>query len=62
MLRVNRKTWIALEWKLADMWVGLFWQRKPANYHIIDGRVREDLHVWVCLVPCLPIHIVRAIV
>jgi hypothetical protein len=59
---MNSRTWIALEFKLADFWVGLFWQTKPANYHTIDGRVSAELHVYICLVPCLPVHVVRAIV
>jgi len=33
---------IALEWKLADLWVGLFFTRTEA---------------WLCLLPCLPIHV-----
>ncbi len=35
-----------IEFKLADMWIGVYWARK-------DGY----LDVWVCLLPCLPIHI-----
>ena len=42
---------IALEYKLADMWVGLFWQRK-------DTDVRRSLHIWLCVVPCLPLHLI----
>lgn len=37
---------IRLEFKLADLWIGAFWQRR------IDG-----LHIWICFLPCLPIHI-----
>ena len=42
-----RQHQIALEYKLADMWVGMFWQRKE-----------EALHIWLCIVPCLPIHLI----
>jgi hypothetical protein len=37
---------VALEWKIQDLWVGLYWRR---HGHEID--------VWICVVPCLPIHI-----
>jgi hypothetical protein len=37
---------VALEWKLADLWIGAFWKR--GEY---------ELDIWVCLLPCLPIHI-----
>ncbi len=35
---------ISLEWKLADLWVGLFFTRTEA---------------WLCLLPCLPIHVAK---
>ena len=31
--------------KLPDLWVGAFWDRRPDGFHL-----------WICLVPCLPIH------
>lgn len=37
-----------LEFKLADCWVGVFWQRKA-----------DELHIWICLIPCFPIHLIR---
>lgn len=36
---------IQLEWKLADCWIGVFWKRD-----------KHTLHIWVCIVPCLPLH------
>lgn len=38
---------IRLEVKLADCWIGAYWRR--------DGYA---LHVWLCLVPCVPLHII----
>lgn len=38
---------LALEFKLADFWVGAYWAK--------DGRVR-DFDLWICLIPCFPIH------
>ena len=32
-----------LEFKLQDMWIGAFW--KPG-------------HLWVCILPCLPLHFI----
>jgi hypothetical protein len=36
---------LQLEWKPQDLWIGAFWKR--------DGN-RFDL--WVCILPCLPVH------
>lgn len=36
----------ALEWKLQDFWIGAFWKRQG---NCID--------LWVCLLPCVPLHI-----
>jgi hypothetical protein len=35
-----------LEFKLADFWVGVFWK-----------TVGHCLDVWICVVPCLPLHL-----
>jgi hypothetical protein len=37
---------IALEWKPADLWVGLY-----------TAQQKGRRHVWVCILPCLPIHV-----
>ena len=37
---------ITLEYKIQDFWIGLFWQTKAGK-----------LHIYVCLIPCFPIHI-----
>lgn len=37
-----------------DMWVGVFWRHSDA---ITDsGPIRAFTDVWVCLLPCFPIH------
>lgn len=43
--QMSRRVHLALELKPADFWVGIF----PA----IKGDV---LHVWVIVLPCLPLH------
>lgn len=49
-----------------DLWVGVCWQR---SRQILADRDRlrevglwqeERLDVWICLVPCLPIHFVAS--
>jgi hypothetical protein len=42
---------VRLEWKLADLWVGAFWS--------FDKATGGD--VWICLLPCLPIHIITGL-
>lgn len=36
---------IHVEWKVEDLWIGAFWKR--------SGNV---LHLWICVLPCIPIH------
>ena len=45
----GKRSWrVRLEFKLEDFWVGVFWR---------GTRMPEMTDVWVCLIPCLPIHI-----
>lgn len=56
-----------LEFKREDMWIGLFWRRTRElvpDYHPTGAapmfrEVTHTLDVWVCLIPCFPLHITR---
>ena len=39
---------ITVEFKIEDFWIGAYW-RYDASYRMC--------HLWVCLIPCVPIHI-----
>jgi len=39
---------IRLEFKKEDCWIGLYWKKSNSR-----------LDIWVCLIPCFPIHIVK---
>ena len=60
MLRLIRNNWIALECHPANCWVGAYWEWKQTHYSTGKGVVTAELHVWVCLVPCFPLHFIRA--
>lgn len=44
-IRPTKRLAISLEWKLQDFWIGAFWKR---GY--------EQFDLWICIIPCLPIH------
>ena len=59
---------IRLEFKLPDMWIGIFWKKNlgPDGYRwkLVDmntptceEKYETMWDLWICLVPCLPIHI-----
>lgn len=41
-----------LEWKLADMWIGVFWRSE-----LLTASLKMHTDVWVCIVPCVPLHL-----
>lgn len=43
--KLSRRWRVRLEWKLADCWIGIYWADHGG---FVD--------VWVCLLPCLPLH------
>lgn len=48
---------LRVEFKVQDLWIGLFWQTKP-----VDGVHRYRTDWWLCLLPCIPIHFWRVYV
>ncbi len=48
-------TRIRFEWKIEDMWVGVFW--KHLHCATDSGPKIMATDVWVCVVPCLPLHL-----
>ena len=43
------------EWKVEDFWIGVFWRTTIGQFS--DGAKRVALDVWICLLPCVPLHI-----
>lgn len=54
VLRSNRLM-AEVVFKPQDAWVGLFWQHKQM---IAGLKKRRDLHLYLCLIPCFPVHVV----
>src|SRR6185437_13215017 len=53
-----------LEWKLQDMWVGVFWRGwyracidEELRLFQDTGNPYDFLHIWICVLPCVPLHI-----
>jgi hypothetical protein len=48
-----------IEFKLEDFWVGAFWKRATTvQYDTVPyGRTGSRVDVWVCIVPCFPLHL-----
>lgn len=55
---------VRVEFKLADMWVGVFWRKSRERWAEGPEAAWPDLlehdrvDVWICLVPCFPLHVV----
>lgn len=52
----NHLAWIRLDFKPQDFWIGAYWTFKKADYGCFLGRCVMEWHLYVCLLPCLPIH------
>ena len=59
MLQLGRQTWIAVECHPTHCWVGASWEQRQTRYRTGTGLVTAEWHVWVCLVPCFPLHVIQ---
>lgn len=41
-----------------DLRLGLRWERTKANYWTMHGLVVQDLHIYVCVLPCIGLHLI----
>lgn len=48
---------IKLELKWQDCWLGFFWKRTSKCSFDNSGKLWFKQDIWICLLPCLPIHI-----
>ena len=43
------------EWKSQDAWFGIFWKIDKVAPNFCDYH--EEVHIWICFVPCIPLHL-----
>ena len=48
---------VTAKFEKRDLWIGLYWKFKAAKTHIAGCKVQDCLDLYICLVPCFPIHI-----
>lgn len=61
VIRLGRRPWwLEVVFEPRDCWVGVLWMRMPCSYGTAYGQVTHEWHVYLCLVPCLPVHLVIA--
>jgi hypothetical protein len=59
MLRLGpRPWWIQVECNIHDAWLGVYWCWKAACYATAYGLVMQELHLYICVLPCVPVHLV----
>lgn len=47
---------VRIERKWADLWIGVYWRHQRVSRSLVSPY-EHQLHVWVCLVPCVPLHV-----
>lgn len=49
-----------IDFDLRDIWIGLYWTAKNNvihNYPTYRAVNKVEMHIYICLIPCFPIHI-----
>ena len=58
MKRFGIGRWIAIEFRPRNLWIGAHWTTKRID--LGRGQSYVEWQLWVCLVPCFPIHVMIA--
>lgn len=46
--------WLYFEVKKEDAWIGAFWRYERGDWG-------STFNLWVCLLPCMPLHYIREV-
>lgn len=50
---------IRLELKWADLWIGKYHKLIVQKSHTYPFEIlKKELHIWICIIPCVPIHLI----
>jgi len=52
---IVRITRAKFEWKVEDLWVGVFCKHGYGQFD--DGPKRMWTDDWICFIPCVPMHL-----
>lgn len=47
---------IKLEVNIHDFWIGVYWESTLNQW---KNKAEERLDIWICIIPCIPIHIIK---
>ena len=54
---------VRLEFKPQNLWISVYWEVRGHKY--VYGEVtsplfdiKKALHIWICIIPMLPIHVI----
>ena len=63
MKPIFKRYWISIEFVKQDFWIGVFWELKSEDYFNLRTKelIKNDLCIYICLIPCFPIKIIKAI-
>jgi hypothetical protein len=50
-----RRAFIKLHFEPRDLWLGIYWTTRLTIWR--NSSASRGLHVYICIVPMLPIHI-----
>lgn len=54
----HRPLWAEVCFVPSDVWVGIYWTWKRTYYYADSALITAELHLYLCLVPCVPLHVV----
>jgi hypothetical protein len=53
----RRRLKVRMDFEKRDAWIGLYWTGGQGSTDLSDGWEWRVLHVYVCLIPFLPLHV-----
>ncbi len=54
----NRLVWIELQFQPTYFLIGVYWEIKDCLYGSLFGKIKQELHLYIGLIPCIQVHVI----
>ncbi len=64
MKPIFKRSWISINCVSNDKWIGIYHRKRIVTDYLntrSGETIKKEFHIWICIIPCFPVHIIKAL-